>query len=429
MNTTRILLRTTLLAWLIYLLAFPAIAAHQHHAAEKQEANKKDKPLPPLSIHNAPVVSSTYAKDGRLWLAWVHGAHVYVNHSDDDGKHFSPPVKVNAVAEKIAARHESRPKIAIANNGNIYIAYTQKLSKRYTGNIRFSRSLDGGQHFSTPITVNSDRDIISHRFAAMVVNAKDEIYLSWLDARDATQAKLDNKPYTGSALYAAVSTDDGASFLPNNKIRDNSCQCCRIAMDTDSQGSPVVVWRQIFGKNVRDHALARLTKSTNSNTLRAASLSRVAVDNWAVDGCPHHGPALSIADDNVYHLTWFTDAPVRKGLYYARSTDHGLSFDSERHFGANDQQAQHADVHSFGKDVFIVWKEFDGAQSTLKLIHSTDGGKNWSAARSIASATGPTDYPFFLVKPSFNNKDELRVAWLGKEKGMRFFDIPRANHE
>ena len=413
------------LTWAMCLLALPVIAAHQHHDADSQENNK---PLPPLSIHNASVVSSVYAKDGRLGLTWGHGAHVYVNHSDDDGKSFSPPVKVNTEAEKIAAHGESRPKIAIADNGNIYIAYTQKLPKRYTGNIRFSRSVDGGRHFSAPITVNSDLDIISHRFAAMTVNNKGEIYLAWLDARDAAQAKRDNKPYTGSALYAAVSTDHGVSFQPNSKIQDNSCQCCRIAMDTDSQGSPVIVWRQIFGTNVRDHALIKLTKSETSNALSATKLSRVAEDNWAVDACPHHGPAISIADDDIYHLTWFTGAPERLGLHYARSTDHGQHFDAEHHFGTNEQQAQHADVHSFGNAVFIVWKEFDGTLSTLKLIQSTDSGNSWSTARSIASATGPTDYPFFVSKPS-SNKDELRVAWLGKGQGMRLFDISRAKHD
>jgi hypothetical protein len=411
----------TFLLWSLCLLAFPAIAVHQHHGADDTENNK---PLPPLSIHNASVVSSVYAKDGRLWLAWVHGAYVYVNHSDDDGKSFSPPVKVNIEAEKIAAHGEARPKIAIGKHGNIYIAYTQKLPKRYTGNIRFSRSLDGGMHFSAPITVNSDRDIISHRFEVMTVNAQGDITLAWLDARDAAQAKRNNQDYTGSALYAAVSTDEGASFQTNSKIQDHSCQCCRIAMDTDSHGSSVVVWRQIFGENVRDHALVRLTKSETGNTLSATNLSRVAIDNWAVDACPHHGPALSIADDDIYHLTWFTGAPERQGLHYAHSMDQGISFNTEFRFGSGEQQAQHADVHSFGKAVFIVWKEFDGTRSTLKLMRSIDGGNNWSAASEIASATGPTDYPFFLVK-----RDALKVAWLGKENGMRFFDIPRAHHE
>jgi hypothetical protein len=405
-----------LIVWIICLLPLPATAAHQHHVADKSEANKS---LPPLSIHNASVVSSTYSASGRLWLAWVHGPHVYVNHSDDDGKTFSPPIKVNIKAEKIAARGESRPKIAIGHNGNIYIAYTQKLPKRYTGNIRFSRSLDDGKHFSNPITVNSDLNIISHRFEAMVVNNKGDIYLAWLDARDAARAKLNNKTYTGSALYSAVSTDNGASFQPNNKIQDNSCQCCRIAMDTDNQGVPVVVWRQIFGKNVRDHALVRLVKSKTSNELSVTALSRVAIDDWAVDACPHHGPALSIANDDIYHLTWFTGAPERQGLHYARSTDQGDSFNAAIHFGTSEHQAQHPDVHSFGKDVYIVWKEFDGEQSTLRLMHSTDRGKSWTAARSISSTTGPTDYPFFLTK-----QNKLKVTWLGKEKGLQFIDIP-----
>ena len=89
-----------------------------------------------------------------------------------------------------------------------------------------------------------------------------------------------------------------------------------MAMGPD--GVPVVFWRHIFGKNTRDFALARMDE--NPTPVRATH------DNWQVDGCPHHGGAVSIGSDGVYHLVWFNNGPERHGLFYGSSTDGGMTF-------------------------------------------------------------------------------------------------------
>lgn len=129
--------------------------------------------------------SAVFDERGTPWLAQVQDGHVLVSHSGDQGKSFSKPVKVNAQPEFISASGETRPKIVLANNGNIYISWTQSLETPYAGNIRFSRSLDGGKSFSAPITVNDNLDAITHRFEAMGINSRGQIYLAWLDKRDA----------------------------------------------------------------------------------------------------------------------------------------------------------------------------------------------------------------------------------------------------
>ena len=96
---------------------------------------------------------------GRLWVAWAFAGHVYVNHSDDKGKSFSPPVVVNRIPEAISAHGENRPKIGIDGDGRVFISWTMPLEKKYTGHVRFSRSLDGGEHFSDPVTVNDNLEI------------------------------------------------------------------------------------------------------------------------------------------------------------------------------------------------------------------------------------------------------------------------------
>src|SRR5699024_7013815 len=101
--------------------------------------------------------SAAFAPDGRSWVVTAHDGYVWLRHSDDFGKTLSRPVAVNDGAEAISAEGENRPKIALGPQGEIYVSWTHPLPKPWTGFIRFARSLDGGKHFSAPITVHHDR--------------------------------------------------------------------------------------------------------------------------------------------------------------------------------------------------------------------------------------------------------------------------------
>ena len=83
----------------------------------------------------------------------------------------------------------------------------------------------------------------------MVVDVEDRLHLVWLDGRDFMAAKKQGREYNGSALYYALSKDHGASFEPNIKLADYTCQCCRIAMALDEKQQPVILWRHIFNND------------------------------------------------------------------------------------------------------------------------------------------------------------------------------------
>src|SRR5574340_441753 len=151
--------------------------------------------------------TATFDAKGRLWLASVKDGHVMVSHSDDRGKTFSAPVLVNPEQEYVAAAGENRPKILVGGNANIYVSYTQPLETPFSGNVRFSRSVDGGKIFSAPVTVNDNLDPITHRFDAMGINGRGQIYIAWLDKRDASAAGKKGEKYSGIAVYYAVSDD------------------------------------------------------------------------------------------------------------------------------------------------------------------------------------------------------------------------------
>ncbi len=385
-------------------LAAGCAAPHKHDAAKPMDRNA----MWQKSLARAPIAATAaFDARGRLWLATVENGHVLLRHSNDLGKTYTVPAQVNPEPERIAADGENRPKLAFGRHGEIYVSWTQSLETPFAGHMRFAHSRDGGKTFSAPTTINDDRAPIGHRFDALIVDGKDRVHLLWLDKRDKEKA---GEAYAGIALYHAVSTDGGKSFSPNRKLADHSCECCRIALARDTDGVPVALWRHVFDRNTRDHALLRLDGTS--------AVVRVSRDDWRVDGCPHHGPALSIGPDGVYHLAWFTGAPGRAGLYYRRSHNRGNSFTAPMRFGNPEAQPGRPQVLGLGRRVVLTWKEFDGTASLVRAMVSRDGGVNWTAPVTLARTQSASDHPQLLA-----DRERVFLGWQTANEHFRLFEV------
>jgi hypothetical protein len=391
--------KTASLLLLMALSAAQALAATPPHDMQKMWQTMLAKP--------ALAVTAAFDEQGRLWRAQVRDGHLWVSRSDNHGASYGEAVQVNPDPETIAADGENRPKLVV-RGAAIYVSYTLSREQPMTGDIRFSRSLDGGRSFTAPLTVNDNREVISHRFDALAVNGKGRVYLAWLDKREQSAARKAGAEYAGAALYYAVSDDGGASFRRNIKLADHTCECCRIAMALDTDGMPVVAWRHIYDGNIRDHAIARLDDTA----------MRLGRENWNVAACPHHGPALSIAADGAYHAAWFSNAPEQRGLFYAYSGDRGKIFTAPLNFGKAAAQAAHPAVLSLGRNVYLVWKEFDGEQTHIVAMRSSDGGKVWSAPRRLASTADASDSPQLI-----ESKERVYLSWNSLLEGHRLLEV------
>lgn len=402
-------LEKTLLAILLTASAVNCHAAMSHD--KKPEVNAACADISqPASLRCAQAPSAVFDDNNRLWLAWAVSGHVYVNYSDDLGKTFSTPVAVNSKPEAISARGENRPKIVVGTKNDVYVSWTKPLEKKFTGHIRFSHSSDGGEHFSEPVIVNDDLNVTGHRFEALAINDKGDVYLSWLDKRDRDLAQKDGKKYHGAALYYTWSDDAGKTFKPNKKIIDHSCECCRVIMKMDEQ-LPVVLWRNIYDKNTRDHSLVKFIDKD-----QPGNIERVSFDNWQIDACPHHGPDMSVAENGLYHLAWFNNGPERHGLFYARRNADG-SYNKAINFGDYKAAASHPNVLNKGHKVWLVWKQFDGKQESIWLQQSIDAGISWQVAQQLSVAKNG-DYPFLLA-----NDKQVFVQWQTVEDGFQLIPI------
>lgn len=354
-------------------------------------------------------VTATFGEQGTLWVAWVQNEHIFVQSSPDKGATFSAPVQVNPIAEPVIAHDEYRPKIQLDKQGNIYLTWTRSLEKRHTGHIRFSRSLDGGKTFSAPVTVNDNLAVISHRFDSLSVGQNGEIFVAWLDARDKVAATAKAEEFLGTSLYYAWSDDRGESFHPNQLATPHTCECCRLGTVIGKDNLPMLMWRHVFPGNVRDHAFMKF-----ENWGRPGEIAKFSDENWKIEGCPHHGPAVALADDGRFHTVWFSGAESRQGLYYAnvKDVDQPLSRSAQMHFGG--ESAKHPNIAVLGNRVAIAWLEFDGSNTLVKLMQSFDGGAQWTEPKQIGQSAESADYAFVVA-----DQGELYLSWQTR-RGYRF---------
>lgn len=371
------------------------------------------------SQHNSSSLAVSIALDseGKLWRANVNGGYVEVSVSSDLGKTFLKPVRVNLQPQKIGADGEARPKITVSPQGYIYVSWTEALKKPFSGYIWFARSVDGGKTFDAPYIVHQDRSEITHRFDALHVSADGRITVAWVDKRDLLAAKAAGRTYDGAAIYYAVSDNHGASFLPEQKLADSSCECCRIALTSKQDGTVAVMWRHVFEGGERDHMIAEIPVAGKVAVPKRASFGR-----WKVDGCPHHGPALARGGEGArwwgYHMAWFDGGNDESGkqaaLFYARMDGEAWVSSPAKKFGNMKKQAAHPALLAHGEKVWLVWREKDAGKNQVWLMQSDDEGKSWGAADMLIETAGAADYPLLL-----QNGRQVLLVWNTEKEGLK----------
>jgi hypothetical protein len=333
-------------------------------------------------------------------------------HSPDLGRSFAPPIPVTREPARIDNGPDARAKIAIDSAGRIHVAYAVFQDDRYNGRVYVARSVDGGASFSEPRPITDDST--SQRFEALAVDPSGDLFVAWLDKRNAAAARKQGKPYPGAALAFSWSSDGGVSFAPTRIAQDQTCECCRLAVGFAGPHRPVVAFRNIFDGTTRDHAVM-----TFVDPATPAPLNRVSTDNWKIDVCPHQGPSLAVSG-GTYHVVWFTDGQARQGVFYARSSDGGGHFSEPMALGAG-HRAERPAVMAMGSRVWLAWKEFDGEATTVKLMMSGDDGASWAAPQTIASTADASDHPLLV-----GDGHHAYLSWLTANEGYRLRPLPGA---
>ncbi|MEM1054812.1 MAG: sialidase family protein [Bacteroidota bacterium] len=276
--------------------------------------------------------------------AWVHEGRFHVLPAGA-----TAPVVVDSA---VSSHSQAGPRLAVASDGGLVAAYVveRKVEGRRfpASDLHLVRSEDGGQTWSEPVRPYADPGFpTGHTFHSLAAGPDGAVVVIWLDgtARDAfrrEQAATTASARTtvpirlvhdgethetptdepGTVLMSAHSTDGGRTFAAPVPVADGTCQCCRTDLHVAADGSAYAIWRHIFDNSERDIALAR--SSDGGATWNAPV--KVHADGWALDGCPHAGPAVTTDAEGAVHVAWPTGAEGREGMWRSISTDGGATF-------------------------------------------------------------------------------------------------------
>ena len=401
-NSSNLLLKALLMVALEFLIL--------NFASAQMDHSSKPATCVGSGLECANAATPFFAQDGRLLLAWTANGVVSVAQSSDMGKTFLPAVKIAEHGKSLDTGSDARPQIVANQRGHVFLAYAFFKDSNWNAQINTARSEDGGNSFTAPISLVNDGS--SQRFPSVLIKPDNSIFISWIDKRLVAAAKQGGEKRLGGSIAYSFSQDGGKTFQAERFANESSCECCRIGASLDPRGNLVIAYRAIFSGGIRDQASQVITAKG------ADSVRRVADDDWKTDACPHHGPSIAVSDSGKFHVAWYTQGSKRSGVFYANSSNQGLTYSKPSRIGAEGSNVARPYLYALGQQIWLVWKEFDGIKSSVYLKESGDDGKSWTAPKMLTSTAGYSDHPLLLSR-----SNEVFLSWLTRNDGYQLIGI------
>jgi hypothetical protein len=363
-----------------------------------------------VTVHNVKNVvgpSVQIDEQGFVSAAWMEEDKetraILFARSEEPGGPLGNPIRVNQPNENPYYRQES-PALVV-RGGEVFISWSlthPKMTpdKPFSGELRLSRSSDGGRTFSPSILVNDDGQVIAHSFDAIRAAPDGVLHLAWIDGREGKK-----EPGT----FVARSIDQGRTITKNFKVDDNTCVCCRTSIAISADGIVYVAWRKIFDGNIRETVVSR---STDGGGAFSAPVV-VGNDRWVYQACPHRPASLDVDRLGRLYVVWYTEgADETPAIYLAYSDDQGKTFSEKRKL--NRSKGTFPDHPQMAVDpdgrVSVIWEEQSPVRREVVMSHSLDRGRSFSAPRKLNEKNGQT--PTIAV----NNQGTVVMGW--KEHAM-----------
>jgi hypothetical protein len=177
-----------------------------------------------------------------------------------------------------------------------------------------------------------------------------------------------------------------------------------------------VGWRGVIDDDIRDIFVG--TSADGGATFGAPT--RVAPDNWRINGCPHSGPSLATMGGKLF-AAWRTVTGDRGRLYVASSGDNGSHFSAKVEADASLHDANHPQLLALESSVGLGFqaREASDQNGWGKLdvyFRQIDKDGSLAPPQRLGHAAGSATYPTLL----FERPDHLFVAWTeGTEDGQK----------
>lgn len=322
----------------------------------------------PEVVYTGVILHLTYGKDGNAYYA----------RSQDDGKSFAAPVRLNRRDGTVTVGGERGPKVAIGKDGVIHVVWLGHYQKG--GGVWYTRSTDEGRTFS-PERNLLDKEIGTDG-ATIAADSRGHVTVFWIDG----WLGPDKENPVAGPIFMTRSSDNGATWSANERVRydfpGRACACCRLEARFGPDGFLYLAFRTGY-HNVRDFYM--LCGPESGIAFHAV---RVSEDNWVLEGCPMMGAPFTVDSQGRVLIAWMSQGKV----YWSRSGPDGERFAPRQ--GVADREGQRYPIAlNDGKgSPILLWR--DGG--VVKGARAALGGGGRPEPGTIAEDVGSGKFAAFV---------------------------------
>ncbi len=299
-----------------------------------------------------------------------------------------PPGFTDAVNISQVSADSELPHVLVSGDG-IFAIWTQ--SSHGKSDVFFSKSMDGGNTFASPVNLSGATN--GQSSYPQFVENNNHIYVVW-------QSSLSG----ASSILVTKSLDGGTSFEKPVQISDAS-QLSAFPQIALSGNQVYSSWIEKSADNSTNVIFAK--SDAQGNTFGAPLHVTHNIGNSGI-------PKLSANADQVY-LTWEDNSRGDYEVFLSKSSDSGASFHVPVDISTTTGQSGTPEVVVSGNNVYAVWMDNTSGNYDIFFTKSTDGGNTFAKPIDITSLKGDSGYPQLAVW-----KNNIYVTWTQTMTGINY---------
>lgn len=321
---------------------------------------------------------SLTSQNGALYLSWMEHeqGQTKVMMSSGSNHNWTEPSIVHQSADLFVNWADS-PSIAVFPDNTIAVHWLREIgASGYDYRIEIALSHDHGETWSEPVIPHGDRSFSQHGFVSLLPIGSDNMVVVWLDGRAYGKNRGKGTALPDAMQLRATTLSRDARLGRDVAIDMQTCSCCQTSMAATRDGEVLAAYRDRTEGEIRDIAVARLTKDGWQQPVR------VYDDGWELAGCPVNGPAISTHEDRVA-VAWFTGADDIAAVHVAFSDDAGHSFAEPARIDLGNPVGR-VDVEMIENGMAVVsWVEWTKGHEALMVCQIT--GETGCLAREVVA--------------------------------------------
>ena len=337
------------------------------------------------SPNNAWCIASSGIIVHVVWFDNRDGNYeIYYKRSTDGGINWEADTRLtNNIADSYY------PSIKV--NGSI--VHVVWIDKRDGGEwvIYYKRSTDGGVSWGIDTRLSSGSPT-STSTCPSISAIGSAVHVAWGDNRDGNWE-----------IYYKRSTNSGVNWETDTRLTNDTSASYWSSIAVSSS-IVNVVWRDERDGNTEVY----YKRSTDGGA------SWEADTRLTNNSANSYTPSVSVSS-SIVHVVWWDDRNGNDEIYYKRSTDGGASWGQDTRLTYALTGSEYPNISVSDSILHVVWRDERDGNGEIYYKRSTDGGVSWETDTRLTNNSGTSDYPSVSVSGQV-----VHVVWVDKRDGGNY---------